>query len=60
MSISAHLQELRKKHQVLSDRVEEEQRSPSVDPLHLAALKKQKLMLKEQIYRLTPSEGARA
>ncbi|MFV0246280.1 MAG: YdcH family protein [Qingshengfaniella sp.] len=56
MSISTHLQELRKKHQVLSDRVEAAQRSPGSDPLQLAALKKQKLMLKEEIHRLTPGE----
>lgn len=56
MSVSAHLQELRKKHQTLSDRVEEAQRSPSADDLHISALKKQKLQLKEQIAKLTEAE----
>ncbi len=53
MSLSSHLQELRKKHQHLSDRVEEAQRSPASDELHLTALKKEKLKLKEEIARLT-------
>jgi hypothetical protein len=55
MTTTAHLQELQKKHHVLSQRVEEAQRSPSVDGLTISALKKQKLQLKEEIRRL--SEG---
>ena len=53
MTISAHLQELRRKHQMLSDRVEQEQRSPGTDDLAIAELKKQKLKLKEEIQRLS-------
>ncbi|WP_081805451.1 YdcH family protein [Actibacterium mucosum] len=53
MSLSSHLQELRKKHQTLSDRVEEEQRRPGYDDLTIANLKKQKLRLKEEITRLS-------
>lgn len=53
MSVTAHLQELQKKHQVLSAKVEEAQRSPGVDDLHLSALKRQKLVLKEQIHKLS-------
>jgi hypothetical protein len=52
MSVSAHLQELRKKHQSLSTQVEAEQRSPASDPLRITELKKQKLRLKEEISRL--------
>lgn len=52
MTISAHVQELRKKHQNLSEMVERAQRSPGVDQLEVARLKKQKLKLKEQINRL--------
>ncbi|MEE3360776.1 MAG: DUF465 domain-containing protein [Pseudomonadota bacterium] len=54
MSLSSHLQELKKKHRVLSDAVEEAQRSPGVDDLRVAQLKKQKLKLKEEITRLSP------
>lgn len=56
MSVSSHLQELRKKHQTLSDRVEQEQRSPGVDALQVATLKKQKLQLKQEILRLSGDE----
>ncbi|MGR3511145.1 MAG: YdcH family protein [Paracoccaceae bacterium] len=53
MSLSSHLQELRKKHEFLSMEVEEAQRSPAFDDLQLSALKKQKLKLKEEIERLS-------
>lgn len=53
MSLNSHLQELRRKHQTLSDQVEKVQRSPSADALRVAELKKRKLRLKEQITRLS-------
>ena len=53
MSVSAHVQELRKKHAHLSAEVEEAQRNPGTDQLQIASLKKQKLRLKEEINRLT-------
>jgi hypothetical protein len=53
MSMTSHLQELRRKHQVLSDKVEQAQRSPSMDALAIAEMKKQKLRLKEEIHRLS-------
>ena len=46
MSMSSHIQELRKKHQSLSDRVEQAQRSPSISDLDISQLKKEKLRLK--------------
>lgn len=52
MSLGAHLQELKKKHEHLSQRVEEAQRSPGIDDLTIRELKKQKLRLKEEISRL--------
>jgi len=52
MTISAHVQELRKKHQHLSEQVEIAYRSPGTDGLEIAKLKKQKLRLKEEISRL--------
>lgn len=55
MTMSSHLQELRKKHQTLSDEVETAQRSPATDDLQIQLLKKQKLVLKEEIERLTHS-----
>lgn len=53
MSLTSHLQELRKKHEALSDQVEEAQRHPGANTLEIAELKKQKLKLKEEIHRLT-------
>ena len=55
MTMSSHLQELRRKHQTLSERVEEAQRHPGFDDLQVAELKKKKLFLKEQIERLAQS-----
>ncbi len=55
MSLSAHLDELRRKHQALSDQVEAAQRQPATDDLTIAELKKQKLRLKEEIQRLETS-----
>ncbi len=53
MSLSSHLQELKKKHQHLSDSVEQLQRSPATDDLEVMRLKKEKLVLKEEISRLS-------
>lgn len=53
MSVSAHLTELKKKHANLSIEVEEAQRSPGIDDLHISQLKKQKLKIKEEIERLS-------
>lgn len=53
MTMSSHLNELRKKHQTLSNDVEVAQKSPSSDELVIAAMKKKKLRLKEEIGRLS-------
>lgn len=53
MSLSSRLQELKRKHAHLSTSVEELQRSPATDDLEIAKMKKQKLMLKEEISRLS-------
>jgi hypothetical protein len=52
MSLSSHVEELKKKHQALSKQVEEAQRAPGSSDLEIAELKKQKLRLKEEIERL--------
>lgn len=52
MSVASHVEELRKKHHNLSVAVEQAQRSPGTSDLEIAALKRQKLRLKEQITRL--------
>ncbi|HMS93747.1 MAG TPA: DUF465 domain-containing protein [Tabrizicola sp.] len=53
MTVASHLVELRKKHDNLSEMVEQAQRSPGVDDLKIGELKKQKLRIKEEIERLT-------
>lgn len=53
MSLSSHLQELRRKHHALSEKVEAAQRSPATDELAISEMKKQKLRLKEEITRLS-------
>lgn len=53
MSLSSHLEQLKKKHSNLSAQVEAAQRSPASDDLQIAELKKEKLRLKEEISRLS-------
>ena len=52
MSLSSHLEELKKKHESLSAAVEHAQRSPGVSQAEITQMKKQKLRLKEEITRL--------
>jgi hypothetical protein len=56
MSVSSHLVELRRKHAVLEEKIETELRSPGSHDLDIAALKKEKLRLKDEITRLSSEE----
>jgi hypothetical protein len=53
MTIASHLTELRRKHETLSEMVEQAQRSPGSDALKIAEMKKQKMKIKEEITRLS-------
>ena len=53
MSLSSHLEELKKKHESLSAAVEYAQRSPGVPQTEITQMKKQKLRIKEEITRLS-------
>ncbi|MGB7317321.1 MAG: DUF465 domain-containing protein [Planktotalea sp.] len=53
MSLSSHLEQLKKKHEILSEKVEAVQRAPGTPDLQIAELKKEKLRLKEEIARLS-------
>ncbi len=53
MSVSSHLEELKRKHEALSHKVEAEQRSPGSSDLEIAEMKKEKLRIKEEIERLS-------
>lgn len=52
MSLSSHIEELRRKHASLDAAVEEAQRNPGFDSHQITDLKKQKLRIKEEIQRL--------
>jgi len=53
MSLDSHLSELRRKHETLSSRIEQEQRQPASDELTIASMKKEKLRIKEEIARIS-------
>ncbi len=53
MTVASHLVELRRKHDSLTEMVEQAQRSPGTDALKIAEMKKQKLRIKEEITRLS-------
>ncbi len=53
MSLHSHLEELKRKHQTLSQQVEDAQRAPGFSDLAISDLKKQKLRIKEEIERLS-------
>lgn len=53
MAFDAHLDALKRKHLAMSDAVEKAQRSPGIDDLKVANMKKEKLRLKEEITRLS-------
>lgn len=52
MTVASHVQELRRKHQALSDQVEALQRQPGADEIDIGKMKREKLRLKEEIGRL--------
>ncbi len=55
MSVSSHLDELRRKHAVLEQKIETETRSPGSDDLQITEMKREKLRLKDEILRLSLS-----
>ena len=52
MTMTAHVSELRKKHENLALKIEQEERSPGADDLQVRRLKREKLRLKDEIKRL--------
>lgn len=52
MSITSHIEALRRKHAALSEKVEAAQSSPGFSDTEIVQLKKQKLQVKEEITRL--------
>jgi len=52
MAIEPHLATLEKTHGALQQEISEALASPAMDDLHVASLKRKKLMLKDQIEKL--------
>jgi hypothetical protein len=52
MAIESHLATLEKKHGALEQEISDALASPAMDDLHVASLKRKKLMLKDQIEKL--------
>jgi hypothetical protein len=57
MTLNSRIAELQHKHMSLSQAVEIAQKSPASDQFHVAELKKKKLLLKEEISRLSGGSG---
>ena len=49
MSVESHLAELERRHEALDREIAEAQTHPGTDDLEIAALKKRKLQLKDEI-----------
>lgn len=57
MAIQAHLVELERKHRILESELHEALKNLATDDVHIAELKRRKLLLKDQIERLKASGG---
>lgn len=57
MSLQTHLSQLNRKHEALEREIHEATRRPSEDDLHIAELKRRKLLLKDEIRRLQAGPG---
>ena len=53
MTVASHIEELRRKHQALSDQVEAAQRSQATPVEDISRMKREKLRLKDEIDRLS-------
>ena len=52
MCIEAHLAELERRHRALEAEINEARAHPSIDDLQIVALKRRKLLVKDEIARL--------
>jgi len=52
MSMTAHIAELERRHQALDRKIADELALPAKDSVKIAALKRQKLVIKDEISRL--------
>jgi hypothetical protein len=52
MSLESHLSELQRRHQLIADQIQEEEKSPATDDIRLHELKRKKLLLKDEIEKI--------
>ncbi len=52
MSLATHIAELQKKHGDIERQIDEAMTHPSIDTLEIAALKRRKLAIKDEIMKL--------
>ena len=52
MALEAHLAEIQTRHRALEKKIREVRLHPSVDPLEVQRLKREKLRLKDELIRL--------
>jgi len=55
MAMQGHIQELNEKHQKLEELIEAEMAHPDWDEVRIAALKKEKLRVKDELEKLRSS-----
>ena len=55
MALQGHIQELSEKHKKLEERIHSEMAHPDWDEAQVAALKKEKLRIKDELERLRSS-----
>jgi hypothetical protein len=55
MALQGHIQELSEKHKKLQELIENEMAHPDWDDVRVAALKKEKLRIKDELERLRSS-----
>ncbi|MEJ0027356.1 MAG: DUF465 domain-containing protein [Rhizomicrobium sp.] len=55
MALQGHIQELSEKHKRLEERIHDEMAHPDWDQVAVAALKKEKLRIKDELERLRNS-----
>jgi hypothetical protein len=59
MTIQAHLSELERRHQALETELADAMLHPSTDDLKIAELKRKKLLVKDEIMRLSVGDQPR-
>ena len=57
MSLDSHIAQLQRRHEALKKEIEKETHYPGNDELKLAELKRKKLLVKDEINKLSPASA---